>query len=247
VLEALERNIRLRDRLQLFELGPVFIPDASQELPREPACLAIAISGKRYPYAWDAKTEQEYDFYDMKGIIESIFNALQIAEYTITTTENPTFHPGKCALISIGDDPIGVFGVLHPLVKENYEFLETDIIAADLDLEALYAHAPRSFTSESLVAFPPVIEDLAMIVPEATLSADIEAVISKQGGFLLKQVDLFDIFRGEQIGAGMKSMAYRLTYQAPNRTLNDKDVGKLRERIIQQLEKELGAKVRKAD
>jgi len=183
----------------------------------------------------------------MKGIIESILKALQINEYTFSAAETPTFHPGKCALLSISGDPIGTFGALHPLVKQNYEFREADIIAADLDLEELYAHTPQTFKSESLVAFPPVIEDLAMIVPESTLSADIEAVIRKQGGFLLKQVDIFDIFRAEQIGAGMKSMAYRLTYQAPNRTLTDKDVGKLRERIIQQLEEELGAKVRKAD
>jgi phenylalanyl-tRNA synthetase beta chain len=247
VLEALEHNIRLRERLQLFELGPVFIPDESQELPHELARLAIALSGKRYPIAWDDKTVQEYDFYDMKGIIESILKALQINDYTIMAADAPTFHPGKCALLSINGDPIGVFGALHPLVKVNYAFLEPDIIAADLDLDALIAHAPQSFKAETLVAFPSVIEDLAMIVPEATLSADIEAVITKQGGFLLKKVDLFDIFRAEQIGAGMKSMAYRLTYQAPNRTLTDKDVGKLRERIIQQLEKELGAKVRKAE
>lgn len=247
VMEALEHNIRLRERLQLFEVGPVFIPVPNQELPAEPARLAIAISGKRYPYAWDAKTEQQYDFYDMKGIIESILTALHIDNYTITAEQHPTFHPGKCAALTIGDEHIGVFGALHPLVKENYEFLEADIIAANLDLERLYAHLPESFKAEPLVTFPPVIEDLAMIVPDETLSAAIEAVIKEQGGFLLKQVDLFDIFRGEQIGAGMKSMAYRLTYQAPNRTLTDKDVGKVRERIIQQLEKTLGAKVRKAE
>jgi len=247
VLEIVERNIRVREHLQVFEVGPVFIPDPSQELPREPARLAIAMSGKRFPYAWDHKTNQDYDFFDMKGLIESILTALHIKEYTITTTEHPAFHPGKCAALFIGDDQIGVLGELHPLVKENYDFLESEIIAADLDLELLISNAPEEFKTETLVAFPPVIEDLAMIVAENTLSAEIETVIKKSGGFLLKQVNLFDIFRGEQIGAGMKSMAYRLTYQAPNRTLTDKDVGKLRERIIKQLEKEVGAKVRKAE
>jgi phenylalanyl-tRNA synthetase beta chain len=92
-----------------------------------------------------------------------------------------------------------------------------------------------------------VIEDLAMIAPEQVPSADIVHLIRKEGGFLLKQVELFDIFRGEQIGSGNKSLAYRLTYQAPNRTLTDKEVGKLRNRIIIQLEKGLGVKVRKAE
>ena len=130
---------------------------------------------------------------------------------------------------------------------ENYGFLEAPVLAADLDLELLYTLSPKDFVAAPLTAYPPVIEDLAMIVSEETSSAEIEKVIYTSGGFLLKRVDLFDIFRGEQIGEGKKSMAYRLTYQAPNRTLMDKDVGKLRVRIIKQLEKELGAKVRKAD
>jgi len=247
VLESLEHNIRLRDRLQLFEVGPVFIPDPNQELPVEPQRLAIAISGKRFPHAWDGLNDDEYDFFDMKGIIESILKALHIDSYTIAAAKHPSFHPGKCAMLTMDTDEIGVFGVLHPLVKENYEFMDADIIAADLDLGLLYAHAPENFKTEPLVTFPPVIEDLAMIVPEETTSAEIEAVILDQGGFLLKSVELFDIFRGEQIGAGMKSMAYRLTYQAPNRTLTDKNVEKLRKRIIDKLEKTLDAKVRKAE
>jgi len=172
---------------------------------------------------------------------------LHITDHAISAAAHPTFHPGKCASLSIDGEEIGTFGELHPLVKDNYDFLEAAVIAADLNLRLLFAHIPDSFTSQPLNTFPPVIEDLAMIVPEATLSADIEAVIKKNGGFLLRQIDLFDIFRGEQIGQGMKSMAYRLTYQAPNRTLTDKDVGKLREKIINQLEQALGAKVRKAD
>jgi phenylalanyl-tRNA synthetase beta chain len=247
VLDALEHNTRQRDRLQLFEVGPIFLPDSAATLPDEETHVAIAISGKRHPSAWDAKSALNYDFYDMKGIIEAILSALHITDHAISAAAHPTFHPGKCASLSIDGEEIGTFGELHPLVKDNYDFLEAAVIAADLNLRLLFAHIPDSFTSQPLNTFPPVIEDLAMIVPEATLSADIEAVIKKNGGFLLRQIDLFDIFRGEQIGQGMKSMAYRLTYQAPNRTLTDKDVGKLREKIINQLEQALGAKVRKAD
>ena len=138
-------------------------------------------------------------------------------------------------------------GEIHPKIMGNFEFHDVPILAADLDLEALYALHPKDFYAAPLSSYPPVIEDLAMIVPEETLSEKIEKVIYTGGGFLLKKVELFDIFRGDQIGEGKKSMAYRLTYQAPNRTLNDQNVSKLRIRIIKQLEKELGAKVRKAD
>ncbi len=247
VLEALERNVRQRERLQLFEVGPVFIPDTDQELPMEIAHVALALCGKRHPTAWDVENEENYDFFDMKGLIESVMETLHIAEFKIAASAHPSFHPGKCAVLSIGSEQIGMFGELHPQVKENYDFLEPEIIAADLNLEKLFTHVPEGFRSKPLPMFPPVIEDLALIVPNENSSAEIKKVILDKGGFLLKSVDLFDIFRGDQIGEDMKSMAYRLTYQAPNRTLTDQDVGKLREKIIKGLEQELGAKVRKAD
>jgi len=246
-LEAMERNIRQRERLQLFEIGPVFVPVPDQDLPKETARLAIAISGKRYPSAWDVKDPHDFDFFDMKGIIAAILESLRIDAYSIIPDQHPTFHPGKCAAIKIQDEEVGVFGEVHPLVKDNFDFTDSAIIAADLNLEALFSHVPQNFKAEPLVAYPPIIEDLAIIAPEETTSAEIESVIMKQGGFLLKKVDLFDIFRGEQIGSGMKSLAYRLTYQAPNRTLTDKNVSKLRNRIIDSLEKQLQLKVRKAD
>ena len=247
VLEALERNIRQRERLTLFEIGPVFIPKEEELLPDEPFRLAVALSGLRHPNAWDTETPVNLDFFDLKGIIEALLQALHIDEYTFAINSHASFHPGKCALLTIGKEKIGWLGELHPKVIENYGFLEAPVLAADLDLELLCTFSPKDFIATPLAVYPPIIEDLAMIVSEETLSAEIEKVIYASGGFLLKQVELFDIFRGEQIGEGKKSMAYRLTYQAPNRTLTDKDVGKLRVRIIKQLEKELSAKVRKAD
>ena len=247
VLEALERNIRQRERLMFFEIGPVFHPMENELLPDEPARLAIALSGLHRPGSWDTETPANFDFFDLKGIIEGLLQALHIDEYSFIKDSQASFHPGKCALLTIGDEKIGWMGELHPKVMENYNFLEAPVLAADIDLELLYALSPKDFAAAPLTAYPPIIEDLAMIVSEETTSAEIEKVIYKSGGFLLKRVELFDIFRGEQIGEGKKSMAFRLTYQAPNRTLTDKDVGKLRVRIIKQLEKELGAKVRKAD
>ncbi len=247
VLDNLERNIRLRERLAFFEIGPVFLPKESQQLPDEPSRLAIALSGLRHPSTWDQKNVENMDFYDLKGIIDQLLSALHIEDAQFEPAAYPSFHPGKCAALKVGEETIGWLGELHPQVKGNYDFGDAPVLAADLDMEKLYELSPQQYEAVTITAYPPVIEDLAMIAPESTPAADIVRVMRTAGGFLLKQVDLFDIFRGEQIGAGNKSLAFRLTYQSPDHTLTDKSVGKLRERIITQLEKELGVKVRKAD
>jgi phenylalanyl-tRNA synthetase beta chain len=246
LLDTLERNVRLRDRLTLFEIGPVFLPDDSRQLPDQPYRLAIAMSGLRHPRAWDRKSSERLDFYDLKGVVDALLSALHLEDVKFEPNAHPTFHPGKCARLVVSGEPAGWLGELHPQVMEQYDFSDSPVLAADLDMELLYRVSPKSFHAAQITAFPPVIEDLAMIAPEAVASAEIVSLIRKAGGFLLKNVELFDIFRGEQIGAGNKSLAYRLTYQAPNRTLTDKEVSKQRERIISQLEKELGIKVRTA-
>ncbi len=247
VLDALERNARLRERLALFEIGPVFLPSGSQQLPEQPYRLAIAMSGLRHPRAWDEKSSVKMDFFDLKGVLDALLSALHIEDARFKPDTHPSFHPGKCARLTISGETAGWLGELHPQVVENYDFNDSAVLAADLDMEMLYRLAPVQFSTVQITAYPPVIEDLAMIAPESVPSDEIVRVMRGAGGFLLKQVELFDLFRGEQIGPGNKSLAFRLTYQAPNRTLTDKEVGKQRERIIAQLEKDLGVKVRKAE
>jgi phenylalanyl-tRNA synthetase beta chain len=246
-LEALERNIRHHERIALFEIGPAFIPVDGKLLPDEPQRLALAMSGRRHAASWDAQNPQMMDIFDLKGVIELLLEALHVQDARFEAAEHPSYHPGKCARLVAGDTELGYMGELHPLVKENYDFLSSPVLAAELDADALYRLAQKRFEAVSVPAYPPVIEDLAMIVAEEMPAAQVRETILKAGGFILKDAELFDIFRGEQVGAGSKSLAYRLTWQAPNRTLNDKEVGKMRERVIQVLEKEIKAKVRRAD
>jgi len=246
-LEALERNIRHRERIALFEIGPAFIPVDGQLLPDEPQRLALAMSGRRHTTSWDTQNPQVMDTFDLKGVVEALLEALHVKDVRFEAAEDPTYHPGKCARLVAGDVELGYLGELHPLVKENYDFLSFPVLAAELDADALYRLAEKRFESAPVPAYPPVIEDLAMIVADEMPAAQVRETILKAGGFILKDAELFDIFRGEQIGAGNKSLAYRLTWQAPNRTLNDKEVGKMRERVIQVLEKEIKAKIRKLD
>ena len=244
ILQILEKNIRLRERLALFEIGPIFLPQQDSKLPKESIHLAIALTGLRQLTAWDKKVSQNIGFFDLKGILEALFAALHITGVIYQRDENARFHPGKCAHILIDGNRVGVFGELHPKVSENYNFNNKAVLGADLDLEALFNITPELYDSKTVPVYPPVLEDLAVIVDENISSAQIVDVIYKAGGKLLSDVRLFDIFRGEQIGAGKKSLAYSLTYQAEDRTLTDKKITKLRTQIIKELKRQLDARIR---
>ena len=241
VLTVLERNARLADSLSFFEIGPVFIPQGS-DLPLEPGRLSIAISGRRYAQTWDTKLGVKLDFYDLKGIVDAIMSALHL-DVTYAPAVHPSFHPGKCASVLLGGTALGVFGELHPSVQENYDFT-SPVMAADFDLEAVLKLMKTAFDLKQVSEFPPILEDIAVIVDEPLPADRVEALIRQTGGKLLASVKLFDVFRSEQVGAGKKSLAYSLVYQSPEGTLTDKEAGQIRSRIIQRLDRELGAKLR---
>jgi phenylalanyl-tRNA synthetase beta chain len=244
VLEILEKNWRQSERLAMFEIGPVYIPRENQLLPDELIWLAIAMTGKRYPSDWDQKEYPWLYFYDLKGIVETFLKRLQVKEFQIRPAEHISFNPGKCAKLFIKDQLIGTLGELHPLVKEHYDMPEGPLLAAKFDLTLLLSLVPDRYEVTAIPTFPPVLEDLAVIVAEATSSEKVMEVIYKAGGKILSGVRLFDIYRGDQIGKGCKSLAYSLTYQADDRTLNAAEVGKIREQIFKSLEKELNAQIR---
>jgi phenylalanyl-tRNA synthetase beta chain len=245
VLEAVERSIRLAGRLALFEIGPAFFPLADKPLPAEKLELAMAVTGRRAgsPH-WQGSSDETLDFYDLKGVIEALLDGLHVPNLRYEVGEHPSFHPGKCARVLSGEAEIGVFGDLHPLVKERYDFDTPPVLAAVLDMEALLAVVPPVHTSRALPTHPPVLEDIAIIVDDNVTGEQVETVIRQGGGKLLAAVRLFDIYYGEQIGAGKKSLAYNLTYQAEDRTLTDKDAAKIRNKIIKNLERVLNAQLR---
>ncbi len=244
LLEVLEHNIRLRDRLLMFEIGPVFLPRENQPLPDEAPRLAMAVSGVRLSPAWDQPAGGMMDFYDLKGILESLLDSLHIPNLRYEAPQDTCYHPGKSAVVLSGEQVLGNFGELHPLVKERFDFLAAPVLAAELDLCALLAAVPARTEAAEVSSYPPVLEDIAVIVDEEVPADRVVEVIRQGGGKLLTGVRLFDIFRGEQIGAGKKSLAYSLTYQALERTLSDQDATQIRQRIIKRLDQVLGAKLR---
>lgn len=244
VIEVLERNIRLGDRLAFFEIGPVFLPQAGEELPLEERRLAIVMTGTASEPAWDRKADASLDFYDLKGVLEGLVDGLHIAGAEFVPAAHPTFHPGKCAALKVGEVEVGVFGELHPSLRGRLELGNSPVLAADLNLDRLLAAIPARHVVASVPVFPPVLEDIAVVVDEATPASQVEQAIRQGGGKTLASVRLFDIFRGAQIGEGKKSLAYALVYQAPDRTLTDAEAKQVRSRIIRRLEQELGAKLR---
>ena len=243
VLEVVEHNVRLKDRLALFEIGPVYFANEGELLPEEQLRLAIALTGIRSPKHWKNDQAKAMDFFDLKGIIEALFDSLEVTPQ-FAPFDHPTFHPGKCSQVLIEDQSVGEFGELNPLVKERYALLDAPVLVAEFRLEQILARVPQSIAIEAIMNFPPVLEDLAITVDETVPAEALVDVMRKVGKDLLVDVRLFDVYRGEQIAKGRKSMAYALVYQAEDRTLTDEEVAMLRHQMLDQLNEELGAVLR---
>jgi phenylalanyl-tRNA synthetase beta chain len=241
MLEAVEKNSRA-DSISLFEIGPVFEP-VKDDLPDEPRRLVLVMTGLRQALAWDVSESPNFDFYDLKGRIELLLSGLRYTDISYAPTDSvPYLHPGKTAEIRVGGQVVGVFGELHPLVKDRYEVEEAPILVAEFDLDLLRSISP-GYSIRTVADVPPVFEDIAVILDESVPASEVEALIRQTGGKLLTEVKLFDVYRGEQIGEGKKSLAYSLTYQS-DKTMTDAEAAAIRKKIVKRLEHEVGAKLR---
>ncbi len=251
VLDSLEHNIRLNEALEFFEIGPIFEPtnndpstSSGQGLPNEPRKLAIAMTGLREPSAWDVKDSPALDFFDVKGRVELLLSGLGFTDVSYSAADSVKYlHPGKAAEVKVNGQVVGVFGELHPLVKEKYNFGDLPVLVAEFDLDVLRA-TPPTYAIKPVPEFPPILEDIAVIVDESVAASRVEALIRQTGGKNVTNVRLFDLYRGEQIGAGKKSLAYSLTYQASDKTMTDSEAAAIRNKIVKRLEQEVGAKLR---
>jgi phenylalanyl-tRNA synthetase beta chain len=247
LLTNVAQNLLTQKRVMLFEVGAVFLPKAGHKLPEEPRRLSLAISGLRHLADWqDAEKDSRHlpkvDFFDLKGILNALVSKLRLPALTYKNEASPAFHPGRCAGVYLRGAPIGFIGEIHPLVQAAYG-VEQAVIAAELDMEALIADLPRIDRIRPLPTQPAIYQDMALVVKESITAAEAEAVIRKAGGPLLADVQLFDVYRGEPIPAGQKSLAYALTYQA-DRTLTDQEVAKVHQKIAKAAEREIGASLR---
>ena len=245
-LDTVSSNVRFAERVAVFEIGSVYLPREGQPLPDEPRHLSMAMTGPRQDENWQSADRKPLDFWDLKGVIEMLVERLHLRDVQYEPADPAaaaTYHPGRAANLVVNGKLAGVFGELHPVIRQAFELPDQPVCAAEFDLEALLETALAG-AYHSVLRFPAVREDIAVVVDEGVPAAQVEATIWKAGGNLLREVRLFDLYHGEQIGAGRKSLAYRLVYQAVDRTLTDEDATTLRTKIVKTLERELSATLR---
>jgi phenylalanyl-tRNA synthetase beta chain len=237
-------NARFIDRQQIFEIGKVYLRQAGAALPDEPLRLGILMAGPRAAESWqDATTADGVDFFDLKGVIEGFLSALHVPGVTYQPAQHSSFHPGRSATLLIDEVPAGTFGELHPEVARAFR-LEGAVQVAEIDLEAVWRTIPARYRVLPIPVTPAVLEDIALIVRDDIPAAQVEAVIREAGGDMLKSVQLFDVYTGDPIPAGHRSLAYALTYQTDAQTLTDKMVARIRGRIVARADQLLGAQLR---
>jgi phenylalanyl-tRNA synthetase beta chain len=244
-LEVIAYNINRKvDDVKVFEMGTVFLPKdlPLTELPIENQMLVGAITGKRYPTAWN-QGRDIVDFYDLKGTVETLLQDLGIANYRFAPSEHPSLHPGKTAAIFAGDTEIGVLGEVHPLVQEAFG-LSKQVYLFELSVDSLIAAAALIPQYQALPKYPAITRDLALLVDNAIPATRIISTIQKAGGSLLKEVTIFDVYTGEQVPTGQKSIAFALVYQAQDRTLTDKEIEEVQKSILGELSSSLKAQIR---
>lgn len=239
VMAVLARNQRYQQKgTGFFEIGNAFIP-RENDLPREDEMLCVLVGGLQTDIYWRSKAE-DIDFYFTKGIAEAVFTRLRLtAEYV--EAEDESLYPGKVAAINVKGTHVGVIGELHPAVASAYDISDTAYLL-ELDLGKLFALSEPDYYYQTVTRFPGTIRDIALLVDEAVTYQQIEKLIRNIS--LVKEVTLFDSYQGKQVSAGKKSLAIRLIYQNPERTLSDNEVDKVQKQLLKRLQNETGATLR---
>jgi phenylalanyl-tRNA synthetase beta chain len=244
LLDVAQRNrARGAGALRLFEAGAVYLP-AGAEFPREPYHVAALLTGAVRPPTWLEASPPTADFFAAKAALAGLLDALRVEwGVQVAETPEPFLHPGKAAQILVAGELSGWIGEIHPQVAAGWE-LSDPIAAFELDLDAVAqrVHATRY---RDVTSFPEVREDLAVVVADAVSAADVTAVVGRAGGSLLQSVEVFDVYRDpSRIGPGNVSLALRLSFRAPDRTLTDEEVAAQRQKISAALSDQLDGRVR---
>ncbi len=232
MLDTLARNYNNRNgAVALFELASEYYPVEGQELPDEKTKLIAGLYG------------DDYDFFTAKGMVEQLLDTLFISNYEFEASSNEyAYHPGRCAHIMIDDTVIGVIGEIHPKVAENYGINER-ILCFTLDVDSLFAHTQTDAAYTPLPKFPAVTRDLALICDETIPVRILEKAITKGAGNLLETIQLFDVYQGEQIESGKKSVAFNIVLRSAENTLAEEQVNSTMKKVMKELEK-VGANLR---
>jgi phenylalanyl-tRNA synthetase beta chain len=248
LLETARRNASVREeRVHVFEVGKVFLTTGAR-LPDEPTRVGILVAGRWDEDSW-LRTGAVVGYFLGKGLVERISAGLH-APVVFSRPDadgvqaEPFLHPGKGAVVSTLDGSVvGWIGEVHPLVAQAYD-LKGVVVAAELDLGALVESSTDVLMFRDLLAFPVVEQDFALVVDTAVPAAAVIASLRAAGGKLLEGIRVFDMYEGAQVAAGKKSLALRLSFRAPDRTLSEDEVNGLRRKMLAKIAAELGAELR---
>jgi phenylalanyl-tRNA synthetase beta chain len=239
---------RNNDDVAIFEMSKVFITEevSLKELPQEKLLLSIVLTGKRNQPNWSQKSEA-VDFYDMKGLFDRIINYLGIEGLTYEAATSEGFHPGRTAELyltsSEGRRRIGRVGQLHPALQQQRDLEDT--YALEVEMEPILAAATSEIAYKLLPRYPAIGRDLAVVVSQSVAVGQMENTIRQIASDLLESIQVFDIYTGERLGAAKKSVAFALVYRHPERTLLDDEVSELHGKVVQALEQQYAAELRK--
>ena len=236
LLQAVKRNLAVKnENLALFEAASVYLPKdlPLAELPQEKPFVTGILCGSTGVARWP-EAQHAYDFYDVKGLMETVLSRLGVTDYRWDVAEDAIYHPGKAAAALRDGKVLLSCGELHPVAQKGYGLKPTMYIFT-VDIEALLPYIATTPEYQSLPKYPTLDRDLAILVPEGVTHSTLVDVMQRQGGAILESVELFDRYSGDQVPSGFVSMAYALHFRAPDRTLQDHEVDERIQRIVQRL------------
>jgi phenylalanyl-tRNA synthetase beta chain len=249
LLDAARHNTaRGAGDLSLFEQGAVYFPREDDTLPHEHRALGGLLTGHVVPPTWGEPSPPEADFFAVKALLGAVLDTLRV-DWSVGAPDEPEpfLHPGRSARVIVSnpsnDEIVGWVGELHPLVAREWA-LEGPVGVFEVDLDRVVTHAVAVPTYRDLTSFPRVRQDLAVVVDDDVTAATVLDSVREAAGPLLRDVRIFDVYRGAQVGEGRKSLALALTFQAADRTLTDEDVGPVRDKVVTALTETLGGELR---
>jgi phenylalanyl-tRNA synthetase beta chain len=244
LLDVVARNLKhTEEGLGFFEMARTFFR-RSQDLPYERRTLTLVLTGRRTLRSWESQAPGGYTFYDVKGMLSTVLDALQIKDWRVEATTHAALHPGRGATLHLQGRDVAYLGELHPQVAAAFEIEGWPVQVAEIDLDTLFEAASTVRVFHPLPRFPAARRDIAVIV-DADLPAEcVLDVVRQAGGEVLELADIFDVYAGDQLAANRKSIAISMELRAPGATLTQEEIAGVMERIVGRLHDELNATLR---
>jgi phenylalanyl-tRNA synthetase beta chain len=228
--------------LRLFETGGVYLADLEGALPDEHRHVGVLLTGAARPRSWRTPEPPAADFFAAKGVLTALLDTLRL-QWNLAEASEPFLYPGRSAAVHVEGEALGWLGEVHPLVTRAWDLGRAATFELDLDRLAELA-GERVETYGDVTSFPAVRQDIAVVVADDVPADRVRRIVGEAGGDLLRRAEVFDVYRGEQVGEGRVSLALALEFRAPDRTLTDDEVAELRAAIADALQREVGGELR---